>query len=128
MRRKNHRRHVHTKTFPKFVAVFAISTVVLAMVYARLHSTCAQLGNELGRGEQELKRLNLVLQNESIRWKDNFTSEKIRSALRNHGLKMAYPGLDQIVRMGKDGRPVENQLSMSVFRKNKQVQTSIAER
>lgn len=128
MRRKNHRRHVNAKSFPKSVAVLAIMVVGLAMMYARLYLVCEQLGNELGKGESELKKLNQILQHESILWRDNFTSEKIKSALKSHGLKMNYPGQDQIVRMDKNGKPVNNQLSMNLFRKNKQVQTSIAGR
>lgn len=128
MRRKNHRRHVKTKAFPSFIAISAMLAMLLAVGYGHLHSACAQLGNALGQGEREIENLNKTLQSESIRWKDNFTSEKIRAALRNHGLKMDYPSLDQIVRMDKKGRPVENQLSMNNFRKNRQTQTSVAGR
>lgn len=55
---------------------------------------------------------------EETRWNEKNTPEKLEAAMLQHGIAMAYPSAEQVVRMDASGVPIEGQLSIARFRRS----------
>jgi hypothetical protein len=109
---------VHAKVLPPAVAGMIVLIVTLALVYWVMDSKCAQLGQEIRKCEQKFEALEDERVREEARWSEKNTPEKLEEAMLQHGIAMAYPAADQVVRMDVSGRPAEGQLSLVRFRRN----------
>ena len=93
----------------------AIIVIFFVMVILNLlsSSSCTMLLKEKGEKERELAKLEQTRTQESTRWEELKTPEKIEVALLRHGLSMKLPRADQCVRMRADGTPLyPNQVSL----------------
>ena len=124
--RKNCRRRVKTGTLAPAVVVCVIGLVLVALGYWFLDTKCDQLGSEIKRDENRLRKAGDECQRESARWKQNLTPEKLNEALMYHGLTMNRPKDDQIVRMDRRGVPIPGQRSLAKFARNKQSSGNVA--
>ena len=86
----------------------AIIVVFFVMVILNLlsSSSCTMLLKEKGAKERELDKLDQERTQESTRWEELKTPEKIEVALLRHGLSMKSPRPDQCIRMRADGSPL----------------------
>ena len=86
----------------------AIIVIFFVMVILNLlsSSSCTMLLKEKGAKERELDKLGQACTQESTRWEELKTPEKIEVALLRHGLSMKLPRADQCVRMRADGTPL----------------------
>lgn len=92
------------------IIVFFFVMVILNLLSS---SSCTMLLKEEGEKKRELAKLEQSRTQESMRWEELKTPEKIEIALRRHGLAMKPPRHDQYVRMRADGTPLyPNQISL----------------
>ena len=91
-----------------------VSFFVMVILNLLSSSSCTMLLKEKGVKERELAKLERARMQESTRWEELKTPEKIEVALMRHGLSMKMPRPDQCVRMRDDGTPLypKNQLSL----------------
>ena len=104
------------RKIPKKMSVVAANTmrfgavIVIFFVMVILNllssSSCTMLLKEKGAKEKELAKLEQTRSQESTRWEELKTPEKIEVALLRHGLSMKLPRPDQYVRMKADGTPL----------------------
>ena len=92
------------------ILVFGFVMVILNLLAS---STCKHLMKTKGEMEMELARLEDARMQESTRWEEMKTPDRIETALLKHGLSMKLPRPDQNVRMRSDGTPYPGQLSLS---------------
>lgn len=85
----------------------AVIIVLFAMVILNLlaSSSCQQLSKKIGEDEKLLKQLEDAKRQESTRWDQMKTPEKLEAALLRHGLKMIPPHAAQNIYMKADGTP-----------------------
>jgi hypothetical protein len=114
------------RKIPKTMSVVASNTMHIGAVILMLFvmvilnilasSSCQQQHKEIGEKERELAKLEDSYTRESTRWEEMKTPERISVALRNHGLMMDIAGPDRIVRVRKNGRLLEGQISVKKAR------------
>ncbi|MBR3222414.1 MAG: hypothetical protein IKF72_09325 [Kiritimatiellae bacterium] len=92
------------------ILVFGFVMVILNLLAS---STCKHLMATKGKMEKELARLEDARMQESTRWEEMKTPDRIEIALLKHGLSMKLPRPDQNVRMRADGTPYPGQLSLA---------------
>ena len=92
------------------ILVFGFVMVILNLLAS---STCKHLMKTKGEMEMELARLDDAHMQESTRWDEMKTPDRIETALLKHGLSMKLPRPDQNVRMRSDGTPYPGQLSLT---------------
>lgn len=106
--RKNYRTTKHmTQMASNMVHFGAVLGVLFVMVIINIlaSSSCQQLSKTIGEHEKEIERLDDAIRQESTRWEQMKTPEKLNAALLRHGLKMLPAHPDQLVRMKGDGTP-----------------------
>ncbi len=82
------------------VAVGLITLVVtLAVFYLWLQLRCDAIGRQMKDLEVRQAQLNKALLNEEIRWTRMKAPANLECALLRHGIRMAWPRPDQIVRL-----------------------------
>lgn len=97
------------------IIVFFFVMVILNLLSS---SSCTMLLKEKGAKEHELKRLEESCAQETARWDELKTPEKLDKALLSCGLSMKAPRPDQNVMMRSDGTPYPNQLSLKRARQS----------
>lgn len=97
------------------ILVFGFVMVILNLLAS---STCKHLMKTKGEMEKELARLDDARRQESTRWDEMKTPDRIETALLRHGLSMKLPRPDQNVRMRSDGTPYPGQLSLARNRRS----------
>lgn len=98
------------------IGAVVLMLFVMVILNILASSSCQQQYKEIGEKERELAKLEDSFTRESTRWEEMKTRERIDAALRSHGLMMDSPGPDQIVRVLKNGRLREGQLSVKKAR------------
>jgi len=128
LRNRNYRRKdVSMKCFPRSMAFVVVVVVGIALTYWSYTVKCTQLGEKIRQGQEELARLQREYKIEAERWNANLTSSRLKAALTAHGLgQMEYAREDQIVRMDRSGKPIQNQRSIAKFMRNRQSVTTTA--
>jgi len=117
--RRNRKRQVHAKVLPSTTwAGMIVLVVTLALVYWALDSKCAQLGQEIRKGDLRFAALEDERVREEAKWTERTTPEKLEAAMLQHGIDMSYPAADQWVRMDAGGQPVPGQLSLARFKRS----------
>ena len=97
------------------IVVFFFVMVILNLLSS---SRCTMLLKAKGEKERELERCEKRRTQESSRWEEMKTPEKMEMALVRHGLAMRLPRPDQCVRMRADGTPYPNQRSVRLARQS----------
>ena len=109
------------------MAIVVVFVVGIALTYWSYTVKCTQLGEKIRQGQEELARLQREYKIEAERWNANLTSSRLKAALTAHGLgQMEYAREDQIVRMDRSGKPIQNQRSIAKFMRNRQSVTTTA--
>lgn len=121
--RRNRKKQVHAKVLPPAVAGIIVLSASLVLIYWGMESKCAELGQEIRQYEQKITALEDERIREETRWNEKNTPEKLEQAMLQHGLDMAYPSSEQIVRMNVMGQPIVGQLSLARL---KQKQNAVA--
>jgi hypothetical protein len=88
-----------SRLFESLVVVGVVTVITLAGVLYMLHDSCAKLGREVRRLESQENQLANDCLREQNRWNAMKTPERLDAALLHHGLGMALPRPDQIVRL-----------------------------
>ena len=96
----------------------AIVVVCFVMVILNIlsSSSCTQLSKAKGAKERELAQLEKTRLQESTRWEEMMSPERLEVALLRHGLKMSTPRPDQFVRLKPNGLPYPGQPSVAKAR------------
>jgi len=77
------------------------------------------LQDEIDSKYSELGRLKEQCMRAESRWNAMKTSENLEKSMLRHGIDMGLPQAHQIVKMGKDGKPIAPQHSVAWFAKNR---------
>lgn len=91
----------------------------LALTYGAYINKNTTLQKDLTEKQAELGRLNEKCLREESRWNALKTTESLQRAMARHGIAMDLPQSHQIVKMGKDGQPVQNQRSVEWYAKTR---------
>ena len=85
----------------------AVLVVLFVMVILNLlaSSSCQRHAKVIGEQERQICRLDDSIRQESTRWEQMKTPEKLEMALIHHGLKMAPARPSQNIHMKTDGTP-----------------------
>lgn len=125
--RRNHKRQVRAKVLPPSVAGIMVLSVSMVLCYWFMDSKCGQLGQEIRKHEQKFSALENERVREEARWNGKKTPEKLEQALLQHGVAMAYPTAEQVVRMdAATGSPAPGQLSVVRFQRNRNAGERVA--
>lgn len=87
----------------------------LALTYGAYINKNTTLQKDLTEKQAELGRLTEKCLREESRWNAMKTTESLQRAMARHGIAMDLPQAHQIVKMGKDGLPLQNQHSVEWY-------------
>ena len=110
----------NTMHFGALIVVFSVMVIVNLLA----SSSCSQLMKAIGEKERQLVKLEDAKARESTRWEEMITPERVKTALRSHGLLMDVAQSHQWVHMRSDGPPVPGQLSVARARQRSMEQTA----
>ena len=97
------------------VALIVLSFFAL-MVYWSQDARCTALTQEIGRAEQELRRLDGDCQREASSWDELKSPGRLAQAFIRHGIDMGQANPEQVIHMGKGGLPEPGQMSVARIR------------
>ena len=101
MARRNKRKRSEGFIFPAPFAVALIVMSVLSLCFLWLRVRCETLGQELKTLEVKKATLQRNYLNEEFKWSNCKSPLNIEKALREHGLVMAWPDKNQVVRLAE---------------------------
>ena len=116
--KKNRKGPVHAKVMPTSLAGLIALCVTVTLIYWAVDSKFNQLGQEVQKNERELAAETDRCMREEATWKENLTPESLNGKLFQFGLDMKSATVEQIVRLDRQGRPVEGQPSLVKYRKS----------
>ncbi|MDD5706772.1 MAG: hypothetical protein PHR35_12690 [Kiritimatiellae bacterium] len=112
MLRKNRKRRLHANVVPVPFIGAAVLIVSMAVAYVWIDTLCGTLGQQIRKLESKYEALDGECRREQDRWTAMKSPENIELALQRHGLNMALPRGEQLVRLsrqsqGGDYRPAD---------------------
>ena len=105
----------NTMRFGSIIVVLAVMVILNVLS----SSSCKQLIKQKGELERTIKKLDNSIVQESTRWAQMTTPDRIEMALLRHGMRMNLPRADQNVRLRSDGTPQPGQLSVKLAAQRK---------
>jgi hypothetical protein len=103
MMRKNRKKRQGGFMFPAPLAAVLVIVAALSLLYVCLNAKTEALGRELKALEGRRDALRAKLIREQWVWAQMQAPSSIERALRDHGLVMMWPAVEQIVRVRVDG-------------------------
>ncbi|MDA3926933.1 MAG: hypothetical protein PF904_19835 [Kiritimatiellae bacterium] len=117
--KRNRKRNVkNTLAWQPFAGVILL-VVGVALGYMSYADKNKALQDEIDSKYSELGRLKEQCMREESRWNAMKTSENLEKSMVRHGIDMNLPQSHQIVKMGKDGKPIADQHSVAWFARNR---------
>ena len=101
MARRNRKRRSEGFIFPVPFAAALIAMAVLSLCFLWLRVRCETVGQELKALEVKKATLQRNYINEASKWSNCKSPLNIEKALKEHGLVMAWPDKNQIVRLSE---------------------------
>ena len=120
-KKRNRKRTLQTKrswNSLSFVGMMFLA-VGLALGYGAYVNKNTTLQQDLNTKQAELGRLTEQCLREESRWNAMKTTENLQRAMARHGIAMQLPQSHQIVKMGTDGLPIQNQHSVAWYARNR---------
>ena len=105
----------NTMRFGSIIIVLAVMVILNVLS----SSSYKQLIKQKGELERTIKKLDNSIVQESTRWAQMTTPDRIEMALLRHGMRMNLPRADQNVRLRADGTPQPGQLSVKLAAQRK---------
>ncbi len=103
-----------------FCAAVIFMLLLMVIVNHLASSSCTQLQKSIGNKKAELAKLENERLRENADWMKMITAENLNATLLKHGMKMQPPSpTTQIIRMGRNGRPVPGQVSLAKAQERK---------
>ena len=99
-RKKTKKNHVQVP-FPVVLANVLVLVAVLGLSYMWLCSMCDALGREIKDKERDLSKAHKRLAIEQDLWSSKTSPLNLQRAIRRHGLNMAMPREQQVVKVGR---------------------------
>ena len=99
--RRNRKKRSEGFLLPAPFAVALVAVSVLSLCFLWLRVRCETLGQDLKNLEVRKATLQRNYLNEEFRWSNCKSPLNIEKALRTHGLIMAWPDKDQVVRLAE---------------------------
>lgn len=97
-----------------FVGMLCLA-VGLALCYGACINKNSTLQQDLNTKQADLGKLTEQCLREESRWNAMKSSDNLQRAMARHGIAMELPQAHQIVKMGKNGLPVQNQHSVEWY-------------
>ncbi|MDD2599143.1 MAG: hypothetical protein PHO37_07955 [Kiritimatiellae bacterium] len=120
-KKRNRKRTLHAKRSWHTVsfAGMVFLAVGLALFYGAYINKNTTLQQDLNTKQAELGRLTEQCLRAESRWNALKSKDNLQRAMGRHGIEMEPPQAHQIVKMGKDGLPIQNQHSVEWYAKNR---------
>jgi len=103
MARKNRKKRQGGHVFPAPLAVILVVVAGLSLLYICLNAKTEALGREIKMLEVKRDVLRDTLIKAQYEWAQAQSPANLDKVLKDHGLVMTWPSLDQIVRVRTDG-------------------------
>ena len=107
MARRNRKKRKDGFVFPAPLAVALAVLAGLSLLYLWLNVKTDTLGLDIKALEVKGEALRARLIKEQCEWAQMQSPANMEKALRNHGLVMTWPNMDQVVMVRADGSVIE---------------------